>query len=63
MEYAGALVFGLVVFCLIAVTIRAQFKNKGSCACGGSPCGGACSRTSSNSEHAKNTDKNDISNK
>jgi len=55
MEYAGAIIFGFVILCLIAITIRAQFKNKGSCACGGGPCGASCE----SSDVHKKTNKND----
>lgn len=51
MEYAGAIIFGFVVLCLIAVTIRTQYKKKGSCACGGGSCGGPCA---SSGIHKKN---------
>lgn len=37
-EYAGAIILGLVVFLLIAYTIRGQFQNKGSCGCGNKAC-------------------------
>lgn len=42
MEYAGAIIFGLIVVCLIAITVRAQFKSKGSCGCSGGSCGSSC---------------------
>lgn len=37
-EHAGAMTLGLIIFVLIAYTIRGQFKNKGSCGCGNSSC-------------------------
>ncbi len=38
-EYAGAIIFMLIVVCLIGSTIRTKIKSKSSC---GSGCGCGC---------------------